>query len=552
MRQSLTANQYVREHDRDILLSTLQELALRFQGVSNQREIVGQALDWAAQLGVSVAFLHPQLDSALFSVDATAGCEEQAQRALQAAAFAASEDSLPGYALVYQRTVLVADTLADERFAELPSLAHTIGFRVALAIPLIVQERCRGVLLCLATTADLIGPATVGLLEVLAGQMALALEHARRTADLAVREALIEQRHAHLRRAYDLVAAERRTLAAVLDSVSDAVLVIDVHGMVQLGNPAIETVLGIHPDLLIGHLLHQTDVPERLVALAQQARAARGEHSGELALPDGRVFHVSFAPVQTFDGPVQGYVTLLKDITYFKRLDEMKSHFVATVSHDFKSPLNIISGYAELLGLVGPLNQEQAEYVGQIMRSVRQLSGMVTNLLDLGRIEAGVGIPMRPCDLGTILRATVESYRLMAIEKRINLTIQPHHDLPPIWGDETHLQQIVGNLVSNALTYTPQSGSVRIWPEVAEEALVVRVQDSGIGIPPGDLPYIFDPFFRAGVAKEVNSEGTGLGLAIVKRIVEEHGGSVGVESALGVGSTFWFRLPTVPHNISAI
>jgi signal transduction histidine kinase len=140
----------------------------------------------------------------------------------------------------------------------------------------------------------------------------------------------------------------------------------------------------------------------------------------------------------------------------------------------------------------------------------------------------------------------------MAIEKRINLAIQPHHRLPPIWGDETHLQQIVGNLVSNALTYTPQNGTVRIWSEAAEESVIVRVQDSGIGISPGDIPHIFDPFFRAGVAKEVNSEGTGLGLAIVKRIVEEHGGSVGVESAPGIGSTFWFRLPTVAHDISAI
>jgi signal transduction histidine kinase len=291
-------------------------------------------------------------------------------------------------------------------------------------------------------------------------------------------------------------------------------------------------------------------VPESLFALVQQARSRRGEQEGELALADGRVFHVSIAPLKTFGGPVQGYVTLLKDVTYFKRLDQMKSQFVATVSHDLKSPLNIINGYVELLQMAGPLNEEQDEYIAKIIRSVRRLTALITNLLDLGRIEAKVDVEMQQCRLNTLVATAVDSYHLLAEEKQIKVVAQPSHDLPPVWGDESRLRQIIDNLLSNALTYTSRGGTVWLHSEVIGGEVMTRVRDTGMGIHPQELPHIFDPFFRSSSARNVNVEGTGLGLAIVKRIVEEHGGAIGVEST-NSGSTFWFSLPVARAPVAS-
>lgn len=541
MRSWLLNERSVQARDNNVRLYSLQELAFRLNRSFDQRTILEHAVEWAARLGFGAAVLWAQPGDGRFRLEAAAGLTRQALDALGEAHVTVCGDTLAGQAACQQRAIVVADAPRDERFADLRELARSGAFRAAMALPLVADERCPAVLLIYAA-CDL-DSTTTGLLDLLARQTALALNNARTIGDLKAREALLEQRHRQLRRAYDLVAAERRTLAAVLDCAGDAVLVTDAEGIVQLGNQAVEGVLGIHPDLLIGGSLQHPDVPESLALLISQARARAGHQEGELGLPDGRVFHISVAPVQTLDWPIQAYVTLLKDVTYFKRLDELKSQFVATVSHDMKSPLNIINSYTELLELAGPLNREQSGYVERIMASVRQLTALVSDLLDLARIESHVGMQMAPCDIGGLIQAVVDDHLLLADEKRISLVIRVLHGLPPVWGDEGRLRQVVSNLISNALTYTPQDGAIWLSAEAGDGMVTVRIEDSGIGINPGDIQHIFDPFFRTGSARAVNREGTGLGLAIVKRIVEEHGGAIGVESAINGGSTFWFSLP---------
>lgn len=531
-------------------LYALPELTLRLNRLAEPQRIFECVVEWVGQLDMMVAALRMRPDGAAFQFAAAVGLPQPALVALWAMRLAPDDASLAWAAVRRGQALLVADPPGAEQFAELRELARYSTFLAALALPLLADDHCFGVLICFAARPETLGPPAVAALDLLARHTALAMDHARvaaelrsRAAAIEQREAVISQRHANLRRAYDLVVSERRTLATVLDSVSDAVLLIDLLGMVQLGNPAVEAALNIHPDELIGHLFHQSAAPDALVELVQRARAQRAPQEGELTLADRRVFHVSVTPIHTFDGPVQGYLALLKDITYFKRLDEMKSRFVATVSHDIKSPLNIINGYVELLGLEGPLNPEQRSCVTNIRHSVRRLMGLVTNLLDLGRIEAGVGVQMGLCQIDAIAQAAVEHYRLVANEKQIDLALQPAPGLPPVWGDEMRLRQVVDNLLSNALTYTPRGGTIRLLAEATGQEVLTRVQDSGIGIGASDLPHIFDPFFRAGGAKSMHADGTGLGLAIVKRIVEEHGGAIGVESAAGGGSTFWFSLP---------
>lgn len=529
-------------------LYALQELALRLCRSSDQQVILQDAVDWVYEQGISVMALRATNGTEVQL--AAAGIPQKILDLLQSA-LSAPDGSNAAYDTALRQHVLLArDTPLDERLAALQALARDGGDVPALIVPLVVGEHWLGALMFYVAATNGLDQHTIILLELLGRQVTLALEQVAFAADLRAREATLEQRHTTLRRAYDLVAAERRTLAAVLDSASDAVLVIDAQGMVQIGNPAVEMVLGIHPDLLIGHLLHHTEVPEPLVALVQQARSRRGEQEGELALADGRVFHVSIAPLKTFGGPVQGYVTLLKDVTYFKRLDQMKSQFVATVSHDLKSPLNIINGYVELLQMAGSLNEEQDEYVAKIIRSLRRLTALITNLLDLGRIEAKVDVEMQQCRLNALVATAVDSYHLLAEEKQIKVVAQPSHDLPPVWGDESRLRQIIDNLLSNALTYTSRGGTVWLHSEVIGGEVMTRVRDTGMGIHPQELPHIFDPFFRSSSARNVNMEGTGLGLAIVKRIVEEHGGAIGVEST-NSGSTFWFSLPVARAPVAS-
>jgi PAS domain S-box-containing protein len=542
MRSWLPSDRPVREASADARLYDLHELALRLNRSLDQHLIVEQAVAWAAALGFGAAVVQQKADDTL-RIAANGGLAPPLLEVLQATPFMLNDQTMPGYAALHRRALLVADAVHAQRFAELRAIAHDRAPGAALALPLVAGDRCAAVLLIYAEAAADLDQATTSLLELLSRETSQALENAAALADLHAHEAQLEQRYSQLRRAYDLIAAERRRLAAIVECASEAILVIDARGVVQLGNRAAEAVLGIHPDLLIGHPLEHAPAPEALAAAVDRARVSAERREGEFALPDGRAFRISVAPVQSLHLPPQAYVILFKDVTSFKQLDKIKNQFVATVSHDMKSPLNIISSYTELLELAGELNEEQAEYTQHILTSVRRLNALVSDLLDLARIEAGVGLLAAPCDIMMILDAAAEEYRLSADAKRIDLSVRHTGDLPLVWGDEGRLLQIVSNLLSNALAYTPLDGTVWLSAEAAEGVVKVRVEDSGIGIRTQDVSHIFEPFFRADAAKDFSSAGTGLGLAIVKRIVEEHGGAVGVESAINGGSRFWFTIP---------
>jgi signal transduction histidine kinase len=524
----------------DIRRYALQELALRLHRLPERRAIFEQAIAWAAGQGYAAAVAQSEPDDTLH-IEAFGGLTSQQISALHPTTPALGESTLAGYAALHECIVLVENIESDTQFAELRGLGQGDAFRSALALPLLAGPTCQGVLLICATGG--LDACTIGLFELLARHMAEALGAAARLAELEARAAQAEQRYGQLRRAYDLIAAERRTLATVLECASEAILVTDAEGIVQLGNRAVEGVLDVHADLLIARPLGHAGTPEGLTSLLERARARGEQQEAVLDFPNDRTFQISVAPVESFDQPPQAYVILLKDVTTFKQLDAMKNRFVATVSHDMKSPLNIIGSYAELLELSGGLDEEQAEYVRRILASVRRLSALVSDLLDLARIESGAGLRRAPVDIGAIILSAVEEQRLAADAKHIDIRLERLAGAPLVRGDTNRLRQVVHNLLSNALTYTRPDGAVWLSAEVSQGVALVRVEDSGIGIGPQDIPHIFEPFFRAGAAKALSDAGTGLGLAIVKRIVDEHGGTIGVESAINGGSTFWFTLP---------
>jgi signal transduction histidine kinase len=222
----------------------------------------------------------------------------------------------------------------------------------------------------------------------------------------------------------------------------------------------------------------------------------------------------------------------------------MKSEFVATVSHDLRSPLTLMRGYATMLEMVGELNEQQQGYVRKIVSGVENMSRLVNNLLDLGRIEIGVGLQVETVPIHDIVERVIGALQLQASQKNIQLTDESARDIPAtVEADQALLHQGVYNLVENAIKYTPNGGQVKLRVRATQDGLVFEVQDNGIGIASSDLPRLFEKFYRGKQRDARSQHGSGLGLAIVRSIAERHGGKVWVESELGKGSTFFLQVP---------
>lgn len=229
-----------------------------------------------------------------------------------------------------------------------------------------------------------------------------------------------------------------------------------------------------------------------------------------------------------------------------RALDVLKDEFVASVSHELRTPLTSIKGYLELVldGEAGELNDEQHGYLTTVNRNSERLMRLVGDLLFVGQTDAGkFELELTAVDLKTLAEESVESARPVATTKRIELELTADDDIPSMQGDRARLAQLVDNLVSNALKFTPLGGSVLVSLTRAGNAAVLEVSDTGMGIPAAEQSHLFERFFRARGATEGAIQGTGLGLSIARTIAESHGGMIGLESAEGIGTTFRVDLP---------
>ncbi len=338
------------------------------------------------------------------------------------------------------------------------------------------------------------------------------------------------------------VEAARRQLEAILNSTPDPVLVTDSRNRLLLANRAANQALGT-PTHKGEHSTEKIIKQKALLDLLQSS--SQEKQSAELVLPDGRTYFATASSV-VVEGHSIGRVCILRDITHFKELDIMKSDFVATVSHDLRSPLTLMRGYATMLEMVGEINEQQQGYVRKIIIGVENMSRLVNNLLDLGRIEVGVGLQVENVSVLDILERVTSTLQLQATQKNISLNVELPKDMPNvIQADQALLHQAVYNLVENALKYTPEGGSVTINANTMDDSLVFSIADTGIGILPDDLPRLFEKFYRGSQREARAQHGTGLGLAIVRSIAERHGGKVWVESKLGKGSMFYLQIPLV-------
>jgi signal transduction histidine kinase/HAMP domain-containing protein len=336
----------------------------------------------------------------------------------------------------------------------------------------------------------------------------------------------------------------RQRLAGILASTPDPVLVTDHQNRLLLSNPAAWQVLHLSGESSQGQPVDRLIFHPELIELLRSS--ASDKQSAEISVAGSRVFLATASPVLVGDHKV-GRVCVMRDITHLKELDALKSEFVATVSHDLRSPLTLMRGYATMMEMVGDLNEQQTNYIKKIVQGIEAMTRLVNNLLDLGRIEAGVDLQLEVVALEDIVERVINSLQLQASQKHIQLITEfSQPGLPPIQADAALLNQALQNLVENAIKYTDNDGKVLIKVNLLPESISVEVQDTGIGIAPVDQPRLFEKFYRGAQRNARKRQGSGLGLAIVKSIAERHGGKVWVTSQLGKGSTFGIEIPLRP------
>jgi two-component system NtrC family sensor kinase len=344
-------------------------------------------------------------------------------------------------------------------------------------------------------------------------------------------------------RLFEAAEVERAKLEAVLRETQEVVIVTDEEGRILLCNAAAHATLGLGEITLFGQPAWAACRNQTLREMFTEGQDSDQPIRKEVSLDDGPTLNAQLTPIEGV-----GHVLVMQDITHLKELDRIKSEFVATVSHDIRTPLTNILGFVELLPRAGSLNEEQQEYIERVRESMESITELIGDLLDIGRIEAGFDLSMAPCNLAGVVGAAVSGSRMRAKRKRQELIWEPPEPLPPVHGNERVLGQVMDNLLGNAIKYTPEEGRIAVSAEREGDHIVVRVADNGIGIPPAHQPHIFDRFYRVETRETAGITGTGLGLAIVKTAIEKHNGRVWVESKVGEGSTFCFVLPIVPSS----
>jgi len=351
------------------------------------------------------------------------------------------------------------------------------------------------------------------------------------------------------------LSGERNRSSAILRSMVEGVAVIDAQERLVFCNRAFSEILSLDSAGSEGHPVIEVVRHSELLGLIR--RALRGEEGLQSNIAMGivqqRSFSVTAAPVKPLEASLagaaaekpSGAVVVLHDVSELRRLERVRQDFVANVSHEFKTPLTAIQGFAETL-LAGALEdpKNNRRFLEIIRSHAARLARLTDDLLKLARIEAGkLEVAFQPVSVAELLESCSATTVLKASRKQISFTVKVPPGLPPVLGDPGLLHDLLQNLLDNAIQYTPEGGQIDVSATAEAREAVITVTDTGIGIPLADQERIFERFYRVDAARSREAGGTGLGLSIAKHIVEAHGGRLWVESAVGRGSKFFVAIP---------
>ncbi len=385
-------------------------------------------------------------------------------------------EGLPARAMATGRVALIDDlSAASDPVPDLEGRWTALGLRAALIAPVRRGPEVLGALVFAARAGSAYGPDDVQVASLVAAGLGAGFETSR---------------------VYQSLSDERSTLAAVLGSTQDAVVMVNPDGIVLLANPAVRPMLGLEPDALGGAPLPALLAEGPLRPLLEAGLPA----TVEIRLPDGRTALASVVPVRTAYGEAVGVAAILRDITLLKELEGMKNTFVNTVSHDLKNPLGAIVLTAEMMLRAGPGDARYAARCESILRVARSMNTLISDLLDLGQIESGLEAPREAVDLVPLVHEVATALQVQAEAKKVALEMETPERVP-VLATPGRLTQALMNLACNAVKYTPAGGRARlvvaVSPRGAPESgaiplVTVSVSDTGIGIPAADLPYVFD------------------------------------------------------------
>lgn len=375
------------------------------------------------------------------------------------------------------------------------------------------------------------------------------------------------------------VERQRQLLRSVIDNAPAGMAFLDTDLHMRWFNPAFLRLMDADRDQYLDRHVFDEVAPDARPMFEGPLRQALAQHEKVelLAMPypvapaDGtptRYWDTHFVPVLGYRGQVQGVLAVAQEATdrvererlqrdqiaRLQQVDRMKDQFVSMLSHELRTPIHTILGTATILEdeLAGPLNPEQRQFLGRMIRGTEGLLSLVNDLLDLSLIQSGqFVISPRPIDFSEVVTGVTANLAPLADEKHLAVAEELDPDLPDVVADEQRVGQVLANLIGNAIKFTQEGGTIRVRASVttcdrdgkAARFLRCEVIDTGPGIAPHDLPRLFQRFGQLNPGNTRATRGTGLGLVISKSLVEAHGGEIGVQSQLGVGSTFWFTLP---------
>ena len=413
----------------------------------------------------------------------------------------------------------------------------SLGLLTGVGLPLIVQNRVLGVIFVFRNYRGLFSPEDRLLLQSFADQAAIAVHNAQ---------------------LYDQTSSQAARMDAILDSVADGILILQPDRTIERCNPALARLLGIPGDELVG-LKHNEAI--RWKEISHGPTLEQAEAGGWPLTPTATLYvegdllrsdetkvavGVTYAPLLNQDGQLLNVIASVHDVSHFRQAEEMQSTFISVISHELKTPVALIKGY------VGTLRREDVRWDSKTVQDsltviedeADRLAELIENLLDASRLEAGaLSINAIDLSLPQLAERVAERYRTQTDKHKI--VVEFPKDFPVVLADEQRINQVLLNLISNAVKYSPKGGEVRIGGQMRPEHVVVCVQDQGLGIPPGDIPHIFDRFFRSGETAR-STKGAGLGLYLTRAILEAHGGSIWVDQKYKEGARICFSLPR-PH-----